>query len=174
MMEIRPCDLVLHRITPDDEDGIYGKLHVPMFPMDEQREVEKYDTLERPWLGNRRRISCIPTGVYKLRKRTWGRYYTAYKKRWNHAFVLEITGVDGRDHILLHAGNLVEHSAGCPLIGNASRDPCEKLLECSRDRYADFYQKIAELYSSLDEIGALWDEKDRHLRIKIVNRPKAK
>ena len=52
-------------------------------------------TIELPWLNNQRRVSCIPEGSYRLRKR----YNTKFK--WH--LVLET--VKGRSGILIHPAN---------------------------------------------------------------------
>ena len=57
------------------------------------QEVAK--TLELSWKGNKNRISCIPTGVYKVVRRTSDKY-------GEHFHVLD---VPQRDYILMHHGN---------------------------------------------------------------------
>lgn len=52
-------------------------------------------TIELPWKHNARSISCIPEGVYLLKKRV-------SKKFKNH---LILDGVPGRDLILIHVAN---------------------------------------------------------------------
>ena len=69
--------------------------------------VFQCDTLELPWRDNKKNISCIPTGVYKVKKR-----YS--EKHKNH---LHITGVTGRSYILIHSGNYNTHTLGCVLVG---------------------------------------------------------
>lgn len=64
-------------------------------------------TLELPDKGNKRRESCIPEGAYMCRKYTSAKY----KDVW------EITGVENRSKILIHAGNTVNDIEGCILIG---------------------------------------------------------
>lgn len=67
-------------------------------------------TVERPWLNNERNISCIPTGTYKvgfLPRSASGRYRNVY----------HLLGVSGRSGILIHNGNLVDHSRGCIILG---------------------------------------------------------
>lgn len=63
-------------------------------------------TIERPWLQNKPRQSCIPEGVYEI------------KKRWSprHRWHLWVSNVPGRSYILIHRGNdaLVD-SMGCIL-----------------------------------------------------------
>lgn len=64
-------------------------------------------TLERPWLNNAKKISCIPAGIYKC-----VRVNTPL-----HGNCFEITQVQNRDSILFHKGNIEEDSEGCILIG---------------------------------------------------------
>lgn len=52
-------------------------------------------TIELPWKENQRRISCIPEGIYKVRKRF------SPKFKWH----LEVISVKNRDLILFHPAN---------------------------------------------------------------------
>lgn len=52
-------------------------------------------TIELPWLGNQRRISCIPEGEYILQKRF------SPKLKWHFLLM----NVPGRDLILIHPAN---------------------------------------------------------------------
>ena len=52
-------------------------------------------TIELPWLGNQKRISCIPEGEYILQKRF------SPKFQWH----LHLKNVPGRDLILIHPAN---------------------------------------------------------------------
>lgn len=52
-------------------------------------------TIELPWRGNQRRISCIPEGTYLIRKRYSNKF------RWH----FELLGVRNRDLILIHPAN---------------------------------------------------------------------
>jgi hypothetical protein len=53
-------------------------------------------------------VSCIPAGVYPLRR-------TIYHK---HGFAtFEVCNVPGRSRILIHPGNTEEDSQGCILLG---------------------------------------------------------
>ncbi len=52
-------------------------------------------TIELPWRGNQRRISCIPEGTYRLRKRFSSKF------KWH----LEVMNVKNRDLILFHPAN---------------------------------------------------------------------
>jgi hypothetical protein len=64
-------------------------------------------TLENPWLDNQTGISCIPTGEYLCQKVNSPKYKD----------VFEVKDVEGRTHILLHAGNTEKHTRGCILVG---------------------------------------------------------
>jgi hypothetical protein len=84
-------------------------------------------TIERPWKGNRRRISCIPEGRYHLGKR-----FTE-KRGWH----LVVDAVPGRSFILFHPANdALKELEGCiaPVtsltgvgIGASSRRANERL-----------------------------------------------
>lgn len=64
---------------------------------------------ERPWRGNKKEISCIPTGDYTCKK--------YISKRFGHTF--EVTEVPNRTYILFHVGNFPEKdSHGCLLVGS--------------------------------------------------------
>ncbi|RQP07795.1 MAG: hypothetical protein EAS48_10955 [Chryseobacterium sp.] len=61
-------------------------------------------SIELPWKMNRRRISCVPEGRYRLQLRQSSRY-------GQH---LELKEVPGRDMILIHSFNhALKESLGC-------------------------------------------------------------
>ena len=64
-------------------------------------------TLERPWENNARNISCIPGGFYDVVKH----HGRKYKDVWR------LLDVPDRSGILFHAGNRMEDSQGCILVG---------------------------------------------------------
>jgi hypothetical protein len=72
-------------------------------------------TLELPWRNNKRNVSCIPDGEYKVAIRQSPRFGTVYH-------VKEVTG---RTYILIHSGNFAgdkskgykTHVNGCILLG---------------------------------------------------------
>lgn len=86
-------------------------------------------TIELPWRENQRRVSCIPEGKYKIRKRF------SRKFKWH----LELMNVKNRDLILLHPANdALKELNGCiaPVTsitgegkGARSRVAFEKLKE---------------------------------------------
>lgn len=66
-------------------------------------------TLEKPDLGNKRNISNIPEGSYKVVRR----YSDKFKNHWH------VLGVPNRDLILIHKGNSTKDTEGCILVGMA-------------------------------------------------------
>ncbi|MBU6952751.1 DUF5675 family protein [Hahella sp. HN01] len=70
-----------------------------------------FQILERPWLDNRPKVSCIPAGVYDatfMERSSSGKYKKVY---W-------LQDVPDRTGILIHNGNIVTHTQGCLLIGD--------------------------------------------------------
>ena len=72
-------------------------------------------TMELPWRENRRNVSAVPSGGYRVMPYCGPRF----------GLSLLVTGVPGRDAILIHAGNLGgdvalgfrTHTRGCILPG---------------------------------------------------------
>ena len=64
-------------------------------------------TLELAWNNNNNRISCIPTGTYKVVRRTTPKY-------GNHFHILN---VPHRDFILIHNANYHYQLLGCIAVG---------------------------------------------------------
>ena len=64
-------------------------------------------TLERPWLENKKRISCIPHGYYLCER--------VQSPKFGDTF--EVKDVPERSHILFHKGNLSEDTHGCIIVG---------------------------------------------------------
>jgi len=72
-------------------------------------------TLERPWEGNARNVSCIPSGRYELKRRPSPLISRLTQEQYQEAW--EVCDVPERSHILFHPGNWIEHSEGCILVG---------------------------------------------------------
>lgn len=66
-----------------------------------------FTTLERPYLNNQRNISAIPAGLYRLTKHISPKFGRCF---WVH-------DVPNRSSILIHAGNTVNDTRGCILVG---------------------------------------------------------
>lgn len=99
--------MVQLRRSCSTDHGTFGELWTP----DGMLAV----TAEPPWRDNRRRLSCIPPGVYRC---VWH-----HSPRFGDVYL--VTGVPGRSHILFHSGNVAgdstrgyhTHSLGCILSG---------------------------------------------------------
>ena len=77
-----------------------------MFNPDDNFHVH---TLELPWYGNARRISCIPKGIYTC-------VLDFYNKGGYAAF--EVVDVTDRSEIKIHIGNWAKDVLGCIAVGN--------------------------------------------------------
>ena len=64
-------------------------------------------TLELPWRDNQRNISCIAEGTYE-----WVQHDSP-----KFGECIKLNNVINRTHILIHAGNTVDHTKGCILPG---------------------------------------------------------
>ena len=88
---------------------------------DEGNILFSFKTLELPWRANKRNVSCIPEGTYKVVRR--------FSQKYKHH--LHITGVEGRSLILIHWGNYAgsinpktgtPDIRGCILVGSRYGD----------------------------------------------------
>jgi hypothetical protein len=70
------------------------------------------DTLELPWLDNKKRISCIPEGEYDVIKHVSPKFGECF---W-------ILDVPERSEILVHKGNYNRDTLGCVLVGKSLID----------------------------------------------------
>lgn len=70
------------------------------------------DTLELPWRGNARRVSCIPEGEYTLEMRRSPKFGRVLP---------ELLHVPSRDAILIHRGNYPRDTQGCILLGENTK-----------------------------------------------------
>lgn len=96
------ANLLLIRDTFTDKSTI-GKLYF---------DGEFYGhTLELPWKDNEKRVSCIPKGVYEVKKR----HTEESKYKYEHLHILD---VENREMVLMHVGNYPKNSKGCILLGN--------------------------------------------------------
>ena len=65
-------------------------------------------TLERPWLDNQTKISCIPLGTYQGQVQPSPHF---------NRDLPELLDVPGRSQILMHVGNTTKDTLGCILLG---------------------------------------------------------
>ena len=68
-------------------------------------------TLERPWKDNQQNQSCIPDGEYPYN-------YMPHSSSGRYKGCYHVRDVPGRFGILIHAGNVVDETKGCILIGD--------------------------------------------------------
>ena len=115
----------------ESETATHGNLIV----LDGDEVVYSCDTLELPYLENKRRISSVLPGTYEATKRLTPHSAFAYE----HIHVLE---VPWRNWILIHRGNRPEHTKGCILVGDRlddqlvnSKEALDKLLEVLPDQF---------------------------------------
>ncbi len=111
------------------------------------QRLETFTTLELPFINNFRKISCIPPGEYKVKKRF-------SKKFGNHFHVLD---VKGRDFILIHKGNYYTQTKGCILLGREHKYiNNDNVLDVSQSAYSmALLNRIAPIYFTL-KIVELW------------------
>lgn len=69
-------------------------------------------TLEPPRKDNKPRMSCIPTGNYRVVRR--------YSNKYGNHF--HITGVKGRSYVLIHKLNYYYNTLGCVGVGKTFSD----------------------------------------------------
>lgn len=86
-------------------------------------------TLELPWHNNQKNISCIPVGEYNVVYRTTPSYGEKYK----------ILNVPNRSGILFHAGNTIDDTEGCILLG-VYLDRDNHAIRRSRKAFEYFYK----------------------------------
>ena len=72
------------------------------------------DTLENPWINNKKNVSCIPKGEYKVRLRL------ARESATRDYLHLLVEDVENRSYILFHIGNTPKDTSGCILVGLGS------------------------------------------------------
>jgi len=104
----------------------------------------------------------IDERIYKLAKRTYGRFYNLYLKKYGFPFVIEFLDVPNFTDILSHTGNTIIDTLGCLLVnsgfsidkkgnyrGNGSHRAYQKMFEIMEDYgYPDemYWEVIRETY----------------------------
>lgn len=93
-------------------------------------------TLELPWRDNARGLSCIPEGIYPVRRR----------KSEKHGEHYQVHQVPGRDLILFHPGNYVRELLGCIIPG-------ERFAQLDADGIPDIINTRATLNHMIASLG---------------------
>jgi hypothetical protein len=95
-----------------DDDGVrtLGNLYVY------NGEVVEFSckTIELPWKDNKKKVSCIPAGIYTLQKLKESPLF-----KYPHLWIKDVTGRDG---VKIHVANYVRELEGCIALGNAHAD----------------------------------------------------
>jgi hypothetical protein len=102
----------------------------------------------------------IPGGRFEIKKRTWGEHFERYRKKFGHKFSIEITNVPGFTNILLHIGNFIRDTSGCPLPNYGIVYNQEKKIfsgSQSTAAYLDFYRIIAEAFDQGKRVFITFD-----------------
>lgn len=117
-------------------------------------------TVERPWIRNVQRVSCIPEGIYPLRKRRSLTVERITDGKFPDGWELE--GVPYRSHILIHPANTMDDLQGCIGVGQN--------LGFIAGRWAvtDSQATFAQLMAELDALP----DTERQIRVQLTeNRP---
>lgn len=93
-------------------------------------------TLENPDIANKRNISSIPAQQYMCRK--------IVSPKWRETY--EIADVPDRTHVLFHAGNVVEHTEGCIILGQYVGKLREHRAVCNSGNTFRSFMKRMELH----------------------------
>ena len=114
-------------------------------------------TIELPWLGNQKRISCIPEGEYILQKRF------SPKFKWH----LHLMNVPGRDLILIHPANDAKKELlGCIATvtkhtGIGKGINSRKALEKLKALVYEVLERNEEVKISILDSGSIFRGKDK-------------
>lgn len=109
---------------------------------DGNKQVFKKESLERGWVDNKNRVSCIPVGVYPLVLEHSPRFK---KKLW------EVKNVPGRSECKFHAANYWHQLNGCIALGN-NRKYIDNDLIMDVTSSRDTMRKFHEVLSSETEV----------------------
>lgn len=114
-------------------DGMFGVLL--------QDGVPFAVTLERPWVDNKVRVSCIPAGEYEIRRCSESPDY-GFRPSPKFGDTFQVMKVPGRSLILFHKGNTIRDSQGCILVGeNFAELSGAPSIGDSRGGYAEFIDR---------------------------------
>jgi hypothetical protein len=133
--------LLLERIDDDKKQTIGA-----IFVLTDKNEILYVcHSLELPWRHNQKRISCIPTGKYKVIKHRSRKFGASF---W-------VLNVPYRTEILIHKGNYNKDTLGCILPG-------EELKDINRDG-------IIDVASSTSALNTLLDMLPKKFELEIIN-----
>ena len=96
--------------------------------------------MENPWRGNKKGASCIPEGIYTMRKRR-----SPMVERTSGGEFLdgwEICDAPDRTFIMIHPGNYVRDTDGCLLVGKTIGWNGELMVTHSRDVFRSLMKSL--------------------------------
>ena len=121
---------ILIRLKDNTDVQSLGRFYL----FDDLDQVYSCVSLELPDKDNERQISRIPAGDYEVKKRS--------SQKFGEHF--HVTGVPGRDFILIHVGNFYKQTHGCILLGH-------KFTDVNQDGELDVVSSRMVMQSVLDK-----------------------
>lgn len=105
----------------------------------------EFGSVELPWLNNEVKVSCIPEGLYPIRKRI-SPLITRLTKGRRREFTegYEICEVDGRTFIMFHQANYPHELEGCVAMGSRAMNGSTPVVWSSYDAFCEFMDKMVE------------------------------
>ena len=94
----------------------------------------------------------IPEGVYEIVRRYAGRHYMRYSKRYGHKHTFMLKDVPNFKWIMIHIGNRVSETLGCPLVGKGVSQDSNGDYEVTNS--ASAYLELYEVLTQFTEMDA--------------------
>ena len=114
--------------TRQNKNGIVGILSIDNDPF--------CVTMERPWEDNKANVSCVPVGIYALKRIT--------SPTFGDTFEIQDVPND-RKHCIFHWGNTIVDSRGCVLTGlKIGRLGDDLAILASKDAYNEFLAAMGD------------------------------
>lgn len=108
----------------------------------------------------------IPSGIYKVKKRTYGKFFDRYSKKYGHKFAIEIVNVPEFSDILIHIGNSPSDTKGCVLVAMGIAKPVGlgvgPELRSSEAAYLELYSQIERAFERKENINIHIRSNDKH------------
>tara|TARA_R110000851_G_scaffold231280_1_gene384107 strand:- start:41 stop:466 length:426 start_codon:yes stop_codon:yes gene_type:complete len=111
--------------------------------------IFKSEAIERGWMDNKRRVSCIPPGEYPVKLEYSNRFKTS---------LYEIFNVPNRSECKFHAANYARQLNGCIALGR-------NRVDIDNDGYTDVTSSRKTMYKFHEAMGG---DKEAVLIVKDV------
>lgn len=128
------ADIILNRTRQYKDKQVIGSLTTDTFSC---------VSLELPWKDNKHNVSCIPKGTYQ-----WERLESSPSFDYPHLWIKD---VPNRSYIKIHAGNYVDNTLGCVLVG-------DDLVDINNDGLVDVTNSrdtLKELLTNIEQSGTI-------------------